>query len=147
MAVDKKAYYHAYHLANKERRAANAARSRANNRERVAENRREWRVKNPEREKYTQWKSDLKRHYGLTPEDYEALFDGQSGCCPICGLTLPEGKNTHVDHDHKTGVVRGLLCHHCNMLLGQARDSKEVLRAAIAYLESAEGRSPDVINR
>lgn len=42
----------------------------------------------------------------------------------------------HVDHDHETGLIRGLLCHHCNTLLGHAKDSVDVLEAAIVYLKS-----------
>lgn len=48
-----------------------------------------------------------------------------------------QGRAFHIDHDHDTGVVRGLLCNLCNLLLGHARDQQDVLRAAIEYLDDA----------
>lgn len=63
------------------------------------------------------------RAYGLTPEDYAAVLAEQGGCCAICGLPESEarwkGKPTslQVDHDHTTGIARGLVCGPCNRLL------------------------------
>ena len=59
-------------------------------------------------------KSQLKRFYGMTPEDREAMLEAQGGMCAICGQT----KELVIDHDHKTGRVRGLLCRHCNFVIG-----------------------------
>ena len=75
----------------------------------------------------------LKR-YGLTLEDYNRMFEAQSGRCAICSVSV-EGARLCVDHDHGTGKVRGLLCSLCNRALGQFRDSTELLRKAIAYLK------------
>lgn len=59
----------------------------------------------------------------------------QNHACAVCKLTDPKGVGSwHVDHDHNTGAVRGLLCHHCNLLLGHAADDPERLRQAIHYL-------------
>jgi hypothetical protein len=58
------------------------------------------------------------------------MFDEQGGLCAICR----EGKAAHVDHDHATGVVRGLLCFNCNGGLGNFKDQPERLHAAIGYL-------------
>ena len=81
----------------------------------------------------------LKYRYGLTPADVEALFGGQGRQCAICKSKKPHRKNGrwNVDHDHKTGKVRGVVCSHCNRLLGAAYDDIEVLRAAIGYLVEA----------
>jgi hypothetical protein len=68
-------------------------------------------------------------------EEYEALKEQQGNCCAICNK-LAVDKPLQVDHDHQTNVVRGLLCFHCNILLGVAGDNKEVLLRAIDYLES-----------
>lgn len=75
--------------------------------------------------------------YGLTPEGYQELLDAQGGACAICGATENTRKgsdNFHVDHDHRTGRVRGLLCHHCNVALGMVDDDPDRLNAMIAYL-------------
>lgn len=56
--------------------------------------------------------------YGLTPEDEARLYERQHGACALCGESLsrldPAGRSYHIDHDHETGIVRGLLCGHCN---------------------------------
>jgi len=56
------------------------------------------------------------RQLGVTDEAYEALLDAQGGGCAICGAK-PKTRRLHVDHDHATGKVRGLLCHRCNRAL------------------------------
>lgn len=83
---------------------------------------------------------DLVRHYGITLDEWESMFAAQAGNCAICRDPLAEGKHTHVDHDHETGAVRGLLCVHCNLMLGHAKKGVHSLRMAIAYLERHEPR-------
>jgi len=61
--------------------------------------------------------SNLKRLYGITVEQYDKLSEKQSGGCFICGHKM-ETQRLHVDHDHKTGKVRGLLCYLCNVKVG-----------------------------
>ncbi len=64
-----------------------------------------------------------------------SMWEAQNGLCAIGGEILERGKFTHVDHCHKTGRVRALLCHHCNMGIGHFKDNTEKLSAAIKYLE------------
>ncbi len=75
--------------------------------------------------------------YGLQSyEDFDRLFEEKNGTCHICGASLEyDGKDTHVDHDHITGKVRGLLCRGCNHGLGHFKDNPAALRAAADYLE------------
>ena len=73
----------------------------------------------------------LKRRYGLTSADVDRMIEAQGGVCAICREREPK----HVDHDHVTGSVRGVLCSCCNQALGNARDRTDILRAAIDYLE------------
>jgi hypothetical protein len=73
----------------------------------------------------------LKRRYGITSADVDAMIEAQGGLCAICQKREPK----HVDHDHVTGQVRGVLCSCCNQALGKARDRTDILRAAIDYLE------------
>lgn len=74
------------------------------------------------------------RKYGLTVEQYQALLKDQVGLCRLCHT--PFGARIHIDHDHVTGRVRGLLCHPCNVGLGHFKDNPNLLRAAASYLES-----------
>ena len=80
----------------------------------------------------------LKSRYGMTLEEYAELFDKQKGLCAICSTPPREtkrGNRLHVDHSHETGKIRGLLCHLCNSLLGNAKDRTDTLKKAIDYLE------------
>lgn len=86
------------------------------------------------------FRNNLKK-YGLTPETYKALREKQMGLCAACLAPTKErgsgrSKDTeHIDHDHVTGEVRGLLCVRCNVALGMARDDPQVLRCLLNYLE------------
>lgn len=73
----------------------------------------------------------------MTIADYEAMLSLQGGVCAICKQS-PGTRRLHVDHDHKTGVVRALLCHGCNLCLGAVDDDISKLQAAIAYLRKYE---------
>lgn len=77
----------------------------------------------------------LRRVYGTPVETYDALYLEQGGACAVCNT--PFGKPV-VDHCHTGGHVRGLLCFSCNILLGHARDDKDVLLRAVAYLEKSQ---------
>lgn len=70
--------------------------------------------------------------YGLSPDEYQRLIVEQGGRCSICGDTM---RKIHVDHDHDTGRVRGLLCPSCNTGLGHFNDSLEMLSKAFNYLK------------
>lgn len=75
-----------------------------------------------------------KRNYGITIHDYGAMFQQQGGCCAICGKHASLYQ-LHVDHDHATGKVRGLLCVGCNTGLGALGDTAESLARALTYLQ------------
>ncbi len=77
----------------------------------------------------------LLRYYGISLADYDVMLASQGGTCKVChGPSLGKGRY-HVDHDHVTGKIRGLLCHKCNVALGMVHDNVEHLKALIAYLE------------
>ncbi len=83
---------------------------------------------------YTRCRSHLlEKRYGITVEQYEQMDREQGGLCKICRRP-PGKKRLHVDHDHKTGDVRGLLCSNCNRVLGLMEDREDWLRAAVRYL-------------
>lgn len=105
--------------------------------ERNRERRKRPEIRERYRKTFRTW--DLKKRYGLTYEQYNALIESQSGQCAICGGDLLglDSRKVHVDHCHDSGQVRGVLCHHCNMLVGFARNSPTVLAKAIEYLTKA----------
>lgn len=72
----------------------------------------------------------LKKRYGITAEQRDLMEKVQRGRCAICKV---EGKKFHVDHDHGSGFIRGLLCFNCNAGLGQMGDSIPRLRKLAAY--------------
>jgi len=74
--------------------------------------------------------------YGITEGILEQIKKEQNNKCAICGKIINEfTKDFAVDHDHKTGKVRGLLCMNCNIGLGAFRDNKIIMRKAIKYLD------------
>lgn len=118
--------------------------------EKYREKARSARAKNPERAKALQkaryWKDrdkslaglrkwSLKRNYGITLEEYDAMFRAQCGKCAICGGVNADGRNLHVDHNHESGIVRSLLCSKCNTAIGLVNENRDTLRYMIAYLD------------
>jgi hypothetical protein len=90
-------------------------------------------------------KSHVSKLYGISVESYEEMFQNQGGKCAACGN--PETSKQcgrvmrlGVDHDHVTGVIRGLLCNQCNRVLGLFRDNPDVIRRALNYLREHESK-------
>jgi hypothetical protein len=83
--------------------------------------------------------SSLKNNYGITDVEYEKILEGQGRVCKICGSDNPgRGKYFCVDHCHKTGKVRGLLCDNCNKGLGHFKDNISFLERAMTYVRSCQ---------
>ena len=81
--------------------------------------------------------TQLKLNYGISLEEYHSILDLQNNVCAICGISQDSSsRKFHVDHDHVTGSIRGILCHHCNTGLGAFRDRPESLLSAISYLKA-----------
>lgn len=101
-----------------------------------------WAAENPGKTKRYTRAAWLLNRYGLTIEQYEAMLEGQGGRCAACGRVetrILKGlvSRLSVDHCHATGVVRGLLCHNCNLAVGHMQDDPAVAYALAAYLERA----------
>ena len=128
---------------NKERRKDSAQRWRAKNPDKIRAGKRRCYEANPEKYKFQSKRSALKRIYGLTLEQRDELFAKQNYCCAVCKITEPGStKGWHMDHCHDTKRVRGILCNHCNLMLGYAKDNKLTLANAIAYLHGATNGTP-----
>lgn len=96
----------------------------------------------------------IKKAYGLTPAQFQAMWDHQVGKCAICQTLFTEPlvkgeKAPHVDHDHTTGAVRSLLCTKCNTGLGRFEDDPARLQSAIDYLQGHQPRTlgPEGLNK
>jgi Recombination endonuclease VII len=138
---------------NPARHIKRVSENKKNNRDKINEWTRSDRRKDPS--KYSRWykttydnnkdkiqKRNILRNHGITLEEYEAMFLKQNSLCAIC--LLPETRKGRtpgtilrlcVDHCHKTGTIRGLLCHACNTAIGKFKDSTELLMKAIEYLK------------
>jgi hypothetical protein len=111
----------------------------------------QWRRDNPDRartrakaygasgrKKVSDRKSYLKRKYGITIEEYDTMLAAQHGGCAICGRPPRSDISLHVDHDHETGRIRGILCFSHNNALADFGDDPALLAKAIAYLDPPE---------
>jgi Recombination endonuclease VII len=115
---------------------------RETHKEELSERRRRKRQTDPEhRDKR------LRYIYGISLEEYGAMFARQGGVCAICRKAPARGKVLFVDHCHVTGRVRGLLCGKCNSVLAFGNDDPDILRAAIAYLQAAHDRDRNMTGR
>lgn len=84
--------------------------------------------------------AQLKYNYGITLSDYETMLAAQNGACAICEKTVEaNGKYLSVDHNHKIGMVRALLCDQCNCGLGNFNENPLLMLRAIKYLEHHNG--------
>ena len=92
----------------------------------------QWRAAHPGHKR--NW--DMRTLYGIEPEEYDFLLAVQGGACAIC-RTSPGSGVLHVDHDHDTEAIRGLLCGKCNKGIGLLGDSVEGVERALKYLDRA----------
>lgn len=103
--------------------------SRYTNNSKEKERVKAWKIRNSEKWKIVQAKSKrkgrLRDNFGITPEQYEEMARSQDNRCALCPNTHTELHRLSVDHDHKTGKVRGLLCGTCNRKLGVYETNKQ----------------------
>lgn len=101
----------------------------------------EYRSQNPEAVRAARREQHLKHKYGITTTQYEEMLAEQQHKCAACGNEDVHNqlyKSLVVDHCHKTGTVRGLLCHSCNTTLGASKEDATRLEACIRYLRNSE---------
>lgn len=129
------------HSQCKDCQSAHAKQKRATDPEHVAKCRarsKQYRASNPDAYRNSVRDATLRAKYGVGQADYEAMLKAQGGGCAICGRTNPGvswGRNLHIDHDHSSGRIRGLLCQPCNTSIGKFNDDPALLRKAAAYIE------------
>ena len=109
----------------------------------------QWRKDNPER--FRKWQAEYRarperkrkmrdlyyrRTFGISADDFDALLGEQGGGCAICECAPEREASFHLDHDHVTGEIRGILCLSCNQGVGQFRDDAQLLERAAAYVRT-----------
>jgi hypothetical protein len=132
--------------------AERAAKRYRDDPEKVKRRVRQWRIDNAERYLETQRRNKqtpegrqrdrdghLRRAHGITQADYEGMVEAQHGRCKICGR-VPR-KSFHIDHDHVTGRIRGLLCSACNHALGLFAESPQRLQRAAEYVTRPDAQA------
>lgn len=79
--------------------------------------------------------SCLRKNFGISLEDFDAIILAQGGVCAVCRQPFRHKRHPHVDHCHTTGKIRGVLCSQCNTGIGMLRESALIMHSAIAYLD------------
>ena len=125
-------------------RAANPAKLRQyviENKAAIRARQKAWQVANPDKAKLYTKRARYIKAYGLRLSEVEAMIVAQGGVCPLCETTLVLAgrRGAHVDHDHATGKVRGVLCCNCNTAIGHFKENVSAMRRAIDYLTHANG--------
>lgn len=107
-----------------------------NNRQKIYERKKNKWKKHPIKRKRYQQEKHLKYKFNLTLKEYKILIEKQKGKCLICNKK-PKNKikKLSIDHDHKTGKIRGLLCHNCNVIIGLAHEDIKILKNIAKYLQ------------
>lgn len=122
---------------------------RIKNKEKVRESKKQWKIQNPEKVKeYNKRYKDkykeridiekknfhLKKSFNISFSEYSEISLRQNNVCAICSKKCATGRNLAVDHNHQTGIIRGLLCMKCNRAIGLFCDDINIIRKALMYL-------------
>lgn len=129
------AYSRAYRAAHAEEFRLYHKAYQESHREEIAAQKKVYHAAHRERKKSYDWQ----RLYGLSRPEFLSMLDKQGGVCAICKKPGWNGKWPHIDHDHATGRVRGILCSKCNPALGMIDDDPAIARAMAIYLEVKDG--------
>lgn len=97
----------------------------------------ERRAANPQRHARASRRWTIRTKYGISEEQFDRILANQEGQCRVC-WTLLYPANTNIDHDHKSGRVRGLLCFNCNVAIGHFRDNPALMERAAGYIRVAQ---------
>ncbi|PKP62241.1 hypothetical protein CVT91_00185 [Candidatus Atribacteria bacterium HGW-Atribacteria-1] len=111
---------------------------RKDNPKKIKKYRRQYYLNNREKVINETKECKLKRLYGLSHEDWLKMWEKQDEKCLICGKKFIKPSNACVDHNHKTGEVRGLLCRHCNSIIGFLENNPRLMMNSIEYLLGEE---------
>lgn len=129
-----------YNSENRETIVEKSRQARLERPERIAENKHNSYRRHFDKNAKKSRQKKLKYNYGITIDEYNAMYEAQGGVCAICGNPNGE-KNLCVDHDHNSGKIRGLLCTDCNVGIGRLRDNLSIIQKAFLYIEKHQQES------
>jgi len=130
-------YYKKYYAKNKERLLGYQRKWNEKHREAINKQKRDYHKNNLEKDRLYRYEHHLKKSYGMSLEDKKLLLEQQNNVCKTCASPLIHTeKKCCVDHDHKTGRVRGILCSNCNIVLGMIKENTITLSNMIEYIRS-----------
>lgn len=135
-----------YYRKNKDKKIKNQKRYYTAHKEEILSKNKKYTQKHPEKFVIYKKRYKLRKRYGISLEEFNAILMFQNNKCKICEKEFTKSKDKHIDHDHTTGLVRGLLCPVCNKMLGYSMDKIDILKKAILYLESSELHEQSVQN-
>lgn len=99
-------------------------------------NNKKWMSNNKESQRQREFKRNLRVKFGMTEDDYYEKLESQNNGCAICRSRFSlSGRHLAVDHDHKTGKIRGLLCNECNTAIGLMKENTDLFYNATVYIE------------
>lgn len=98
--------------------------------------RKDWRAENPAEASARDRRRTLKTKYGISEDKFWEMLVDQEFSCATCHVKLTKA-TTHIDHDHRSGIVRGLLCFNCNVAIGHFRDNPVLMERAASYVREA----------
>jgi hypothetical protein len=132
----KQAYQREYYKQNKEKFSLKDKEYYIKNREKILARQKTYRQNNKEKVQVIRRTSRRKTTFGITTEQFNELENKQNGVCAICKKKnlRRTTKDLHIDHNHITNKIRGLLCHNCNTGLGLFKENIELLLIAVQYL-------------
>ena len=133
-----KEYQKIYHASHRKEMSVYSARYYAKNREWILAKDIAKKKYNPDLYRRNRRMPILKNKYGITHEEFDSLLTEQENKCALCSNTFTEKMRPCVDHSHKTGKVRGLLCRGCNLILGHIEKSENYIQRTIQYLNKCE---------
>ena len=111
---------------------------RIKNKLKASKTSKEWALNNPERSRLLKLKSYLRRKYNITVEEFEKRKKAQQNRCLICEKVFVLSSQTHVDHNHSTKKVRGILCTRCNFIVGMVENEGDIILKSIEYIKRHE---------
>ena len=129
-----KEYNKEYNLKNKDILSKKKKEYYFKNKEHILARVKTWSLSNKDKIRENQ----LKRDYNLTLDQYNKMLSDQNGCCKICNIKFDfsiKSLTPHVDHCHKTGHIRGLLCNYDNTIIGLAKEDTRILNKMIEYIK------------